>query len=90
MQNSGSVAGFLSIHTEVNDIEQDLHVSLWLCCPAHDTEAEEWVAIFGNESGNDRMEGAFAWRIGVHATGLEVKHFTTILEGEAESSGADT
>ena len=89
MEDSGSVAGFLNIHVEIDDVEQDLDVSLRLCGAAHDTEAEEGFAVFGNEGGNDGVEGAFSGCVGVGSSGLEVEHFAAVLEAETEFGWAD-
>ena len=86
MEDSGSIPGFLTIHSEVDNVEQNLNVPLRLRCTAHDAKAEEGFSILRDERRNNGMKGAFSGRVGVHTTGFEVEHFAAILQRKAKSS----
>ncbi len=57
VQDARRVAGFLEVHAEVDQVDQDLHLALGLGGAAHHPEGKPGLAVFGDEAGDDGVEG---------------------------------
>src|SRR5438132_796388 len=90
MLNARRIAGFLQVHSEIDQVENDLDMTLRLHLPAHDAKAHEWLAIFCDEGRNDRMKWAFVRRVAVRLAFFEVKKRSAILECKAKPIGTNT
>src|SRR2546423_11965372 len=89
MLNAGGVAGFLQVHPEIDEIKNDLDMSLRLHLSAHHAKADEWLAIFCDERRNDRVKGSLVRRVAIQLAFLEVKKRSAILERKAKPIGTN-
>src|SRR5258705_13247144 len=85
MLDTRSVAGVLQIHSEIDQVDDDLDVSLRLHGPTHDAEAHPGLVVARDESRNDGVERPLLRRIGVWMPFFEREHLTPVLKGEAKS-----
>src|SRR5262249_53396516 len=72
-------------HSEIDQIDHDLRVSLRLHLTAHHAEADPRLTIFGDESRDDGMKRTFRWRVSIELAFLQIKERPAILQGKAES-----
>ena len=59
MVEARGVSRGLHGHSEIDHVDHDLRMALWLHPAAHHTKAEQWLSILGHEGGDDGVEGAF-------------------------------
>ncbi len=88
LHKTGRFHRFLNIHSVIDDVGNELGVSLGLIESAHNAEGDASVAV-GEEAGNDGMEGALAAGEGVGGSGIENEKAATILKDEASAVGDD-
>src|SRR5690349_9626862 len=71
MTESRGFAGLLHVHLEVDQIDQYLHVPLWLVVTSHDTKRKKRFGVLHHETRDKCMEGAFAGSNNVGVTGIQ-------------------
>ena len=54
-------SGVLRIHSKIDDVRDDLNMSLGLHVASHNTEREERLAVLEDHRRYKRMEGTFPW-----------------------------
>ena len=59
MAEAEGVPGLLCIHMEVDQVAQDLHLSLWLLISAHHPKGEDRSSVFRDEARDDRVKRTF-------------------------------
>src|SRR5882724_2777808 len=79
------VPGLLHVQTKVDLVCEYLHVPLRLHASAHDTECFPRFAIFHDETRNNGVKRAFAWRVNIRVSRIHRKKFTTILKHEPKT-----
>lgn len=89
MAQAGLVACLLDGHSEVDDVHDDLGVSLGLEVSAHDPKGHNGVSVARHECGDDGMEGALVGLEAIAVIGIERIGLAAILDGESEAVGAD-
>ena len=67
------IAGLLIVHPEIDQVDDDLDVTLGLHAAAHQTEGGVGRAVPPHECRDDGVEGPFARLEGVRVLGVEVK-----------------
>ena len=87
MPRARRIAGFLQVHAEVDEVHDDLHVTLRLHAAAHDAERQPGLAVLGDEGGNDGVERPLARRVDVGVAVLEREQLAAILQDEAAAVG---
>jgi len=65
MNTACCIAGFLYIHAEVNHVDDDLDMRLWLQISAHDTKRHDRFTVLHHEARDQGMERALAGCIDV-------------------------
>ena len=85
MVNAWGVARFLQTHSEVDQVNNDLHVSLWLHSTTHEAKAYVRLTIFGDKGRNDGMERALTGFVGIEMTFLQREQLASVLQNEAQS-----
>ena len=84
MANAWCVPGFLQIHPEINQIDQNLHVTLRLHGTTHHPETQPGLTILGYKGGNNGVKGAFVRGVGIKMPFFQGKELSTILQDEAQ------
>ena len=59
------IAGFLKVHVEIEQVNENLHVPLLPHVAAHHAEAHQRLAILGDERRNDRVKRPLARCVGI-------------------------
>ena len=59
MLDPTGVPCFLQIHSEIDQIHQNLRLSLRLHVSSHDPVTQPGLSVFRNKSGDDRVEWSF-------------------------------
>ena len=79
------IARLLEVHAEIDQVDQDLHMRLWLHRPTHNAETQPGLAVFGNECRDDGVERAFARLEAVGMALFKAEQLTAVLQVEAEA-----
>ena len=86
MVDARSIPSLLQAHAKVDDIDNDLGVTLRLHRTAHDTKTHQRFSVLHDESRDDGMERPLAALYNVRMTLVERKQLSAILQHEAELS----
>ena len=81
------VTGFLQVHAEIDQVDDDLGVRLGLHTSSHDTKAEPRFAIARDKSGNNCMERSLPRLEYIEVPCLQRKQLAAILEVESQLHG---
>src|SRR5439155_10329327 len=73
----------LSIHSEVDQVDQNLYMALGLVISAHHSEREKWLVVFKDHGWNKRVERTLSRCDNIRVCGLQVKQCTTIVQDNA-------
>src|SRR5215831_6256452 len=79
------IARFLEVHTEIDQVCQNLDLTHRLHVSSHDSKRQPWFSIFHHEPRDDGMKWAFARRVDVWVARLHRKKLAAIRESESEA-----
>ena len=79
MVKAGGISCLLQVHTKINDVAQNLYVSLRLHVSAHDTKTHIGLVVSGNESRNDGVEGSLVRCVTIEVALFEIEKEASIL-----------
>ena len=85
--NSGGIAGSLDVETKVDQVDQDLGVTLWLHVAAHHSKAKDRPLIACDHGGDDGVEWTLAGIKSIVVIAIERKQRATILQSESRIRG---
>ena len=80
MAKPGRISSLLDIHTEFQDIEENLDMALGLHGTTHDTKGKNRQAVPGNHGGNNGVEGPFTGFKHIHVAFIETKKGAPVLD----------
>src|SRR5580765_5427932 len=83
MPKTRRFARLLHIHTKVDEIDQNLRMSLRLIIAAHDTERPDRLAVFKQHAGNQRMERSLSRGYDIGMPRIELEQSSPILQHNA-------
>ena len=85
MLQSRGVARLLQIHTEINQIQNNLHLPLRLHITAHNAETHKWFSILRYKTRNYRMKRSFVRGVAVQKTILQIKQLAAVLQNKPKA-----
>ena len=78
------VPGLLRVHAKIDQVDENLHLALWLLVAAHHTEREDGPTILRYEPGDDCIERPFVRFERVGVLGIEAEKRSAVLQGEPQ------
>ena len=90
MVDARRLAGFLNVHSEINQIDQHLRMALGLVITAHHAERHPRLAILHHERWNQRVQRPLMGTNLVRVGGPEREERSTIVENDACVSRHDS
>src|SRR5215213_7651835 len=84
---TGVVGGLLGVHAVVEQVYEQLRVTLGLHGGAHHPEDGPERPFAGNEAGDEGVHRALARGDGVRMPGFEAKRVTAVVEADARAFG---